>query len=85
MNQLIEDLTWKDNHTSFRAAQLLSNLAISDHEKRMLVDFAKLYDVAKNPKFVMARHSLQRIWQVVLAGEEQKDMIMNHLIEGFKS
>ncbi|MFQ9520097.1 MAG: hypothetical protein ACLRZR_01810 [Turicibacter sp.] len=85
MNQLIEDLTWKDNHKSFRADQLLSNLAISDHEKRMLVDFAKLYDVAKNPKFVMARHSLQRIWQVVLAGEEQKDMIMNHLIEGFKS
>lgn len=38
-NQLILDLNNKDNHKRSRAAQFLSNLAISDSEKRMLIVF----------------------------------------------
>lgn len=56
-DRLKEDLTHPDNHRRSRSAQFLSNLAISDPEKRMLKDFKVLWEVTKDPKFVTARHS----------------------------
>lgn len=84
-DQLIEDLTHKDNHQRSRAAQYLANLAKSDPEKRMMTDFPKLWEVTKDEKFVTARHSLQSIWKVGIAGTAQKEMVMEALVERFKN
>ena len=82
-DELVAGLTSSDNHTRSRYAQLLAGLAISDPEKRILTDFSKLWQVTKDPKTVTARHSLQAIWKVGLAGEEQKALVMNHFMERF--
>ncbi|MGP4081052.1 hypothetical protein ACTWQL_14165 [Pseudalkalibacillus sp. R45] len=84
-NELKEDLTHPDNHQRSRAAQFLANLAKSDPEKRMLDDFPALWTVTKDEKFVTARHSLQSIWRVGLAGSEQKEMVIHHLVHRFHS
>ena len=84
-DQLIEWLTDGDNHRRSRAAQFLSGLAISDPEKRILDDFPALWKVTKDPRFVTARHSLQSIWKVALAGDEQKELVMNHIVDRFKN
>lgn len=80
---LMNWLTDPDNHRRSRAAQFLANLAISDPEKRMLTDFAELWKVTKDPKFVTARHSLQSIWRVGLAGAEQQEMVIQHFTDRF--
>ncbi|MDV2686032.1 hypothetical protein RYX56_16815 [Alkalihalophilus lindianensis] len=84
-DQLKEDLTNKDAHKRSRAAQFLSHLAISDLEKRIIDDFPKVWAVTKDPKFVTARHSLQSIWRIALAGAEQKQLVMTHLVDRFKN
>lgn len=84
-DQLKGWLTDPDNHRRSRAAQFLSGLAISDPEQRMLQDFPALWEVTKDPKFVTARHSLQSIWRVGLAGKEQKDLVMAHIIDRFQN
>ncbi|WP_153462977.1 hypothetical protein [Sediminibacillus terrae] len=84
-DELIDWLTDKDNHRRSRAGQFLSALAISDPEKRMLHDFPKLWEVTKDSKFVTARHTLQSIWKVGLAGQEQREMLLNHIIDRFKN
>ncbi|WP_042221849.1 hypothetical protein [Oceanobacillus manasiensis] len=83
-DQLLEDLTHKDNHQRSRAAQYLANLAKSDPETRMMNDFPMLWVVTKDEKFVTARHSLQSIWKVGIAGTPQKEMVMEYLVDRFK-
>ncbi|MDL4839901.1 hypothetical protein [Aquibacillus rhizosphaerae] len=84
-DQLLEDLTHKDNHQRSRAAQYLANLAISDPEMRIMKDFPKLWEVTKDEKFVTARHSLQSIWKVGIAGTTQKEMVMDYMVARFKN
>ncbi|SER57182.1 hypothetical protein [Psychrobacillus sp. OK032] len=84
-DQLKEWLTDPDNHRRSRAAQFLANLAISDPEKRMLEDFSAVWEVTKDPKFVTARHSLQSIWKVAIAGQEQKEMVIKSLVDRFEN
>jgi len=84
-DQLIAWLTDPDNHRRARAAQFLAGLAISDPEKRILNDFPALWEVTRDHKFVTARHSLQSIWKVGLAGSEQKEMVIEHFTDRFKS
>ncbi|WP_347551147.1 hypothetical protein ABFG93_04950 [Pseudalkalibacillus hwajinpoensis] len=81
--ELLEGLTAKDNHQRSRCAQFLSHLAISDPKKRILNDFEALWDVTKDPKFVTARHSLQAIWRVGLAGVEQRKLVISYLVDRF--
>ncbi|WP_449354063.1 hypothetical protein ACUL41_11810 [Virgibacillus natechei] len=84
-DQLKEDLAHFDPHHRSRAAQFLANLAISDPENRMLRDFPELWKVTKDEKFVTARHSLQAIWKVGLAGSEQKEIVITHLVDRFRN
>lgn len=84
-DQLLEWLTDSDNHRRARAAQFLAGLAISDPEKRIIRDFPILWEVTKDSKFVTARHCLQSIWKVGLAGPEQLELILNHFIDRFKN
>jgi hypothetical protein len=65
------------------ATQFLCRLAKSDPEKRMLEDFPAVWEVTKDKKFVTARHSLQSIWKVGLAGTEQKEMVLKSLVDRF--
>ncbi|PPA71009.1 hypothetical protein [Jeotgalibacillus proteolyticus] len=84
-DKLKADLTHKDPHKRSRAAQFLAHLALSDFEKRMLEDFSDVWKVTQDEKFVTARHSLQSIWRVALAGEGQKELVLSHLIDRFKN
>ena len=82
-DDLVIGLTSSNNHTRSRYAQFLSRLAVSDPEKRILTDFPALWEVTKDQKFVTARHSLQSIWRVGLAGTAQKELVMRHLVDRF--
>ena len=84
-DQLKEWLSDRDPHRRSRGAQFLASLAISDPEKRMLADFPVLWEVTRDPKFVTARHALQSIWKVGLAGPEQKQLVITHFIDRFQN
>jgi hypothetical protein len=80
---LVADLKHKDNHVRAIAAQVLSNLAKSDPEKRMLKDFDALLAVTKDERFVTARHCLQSLWKVGVAGEAQRQKYLDGLEQRF--
>lgn len=84
-DKLVTGLTDPNNHTRSRFAQFLARLAKSDPEKRILTDFPALWQVTKDERFVTARHSLQAIWRVGLAGPEQKELVVNHLMNRFET
>jgi len=83
-DDLVEGLTDKDNHVRAIAAQLLANLPRSDPKGRILKDFPVLLSVTRDERFVTARHSLQAIWKVGLAGEKQQKLVMDGLARRFK-
>ncbi|MFJ7935410.1 hypothetical protein [Sporosarcina sp. NPDC096371] len=82
-DQLKKALTDPNNHQRSRAAQFLCHLAISDPEKRILDDYRAIWQVTYDKKFVTARHTLQTIWRIGLAGEEQKEIIVSSLANRF--
>jgi hypothetical protein len=82
-DELLAGLRDKDNHVRAITAQVLSNLAKSDPEMRMLHDFAALLAVTKDERFVTARHCLQSLWKVGLAGEEQQKVCVDGLEQRF--
>ena len=83
-DELVADLTHKDNHIRSIASQLLPNLAAhSDPEQRILQDFEKLLNVTRDSRGVTARHSLQAIWKVGLAGDIQRKMLLEGLEQRF--
>src|SRR5690242_15391570 len=63
-DELLRMLVDGDNRQRAIAAQLLSNLAKSDPQQRMLRDLAALLKVTKDERFVTARHCLQSLWKV---------------------
>lgn len=75
-DDVVAGLSDKNNRVRAITSQLLCNLAKSDPEKRMLADFDKLLLVTKDEWFVTARHCLQAIWKVGLAGSEQREMVV---------
>jgi hypothetical protein len=82
-DELLSWLTDSDNHRRSRGAQLLAGLAKSDPENRITADFPALWAVTSDDKFVTLRHSLQSIWKVGLAGDKQRELVMNNLTERF--
>ncbi len=80
---LLQDLKHHDNHVRAIAGQLLSNLAKSDPQKRMLKDFAALLEVTKDLKFVTARHTMQSLWKIGAAGGEQRELFIERLSDRF--
>ena len=83
-DEMVEGLTHKDNHVRAISAQVLSNLAKSDPKNRMLKDFDKLLEVTKDERFVTARHCLQSLWKVGVAGKKQQKVYMDGLERRFK-
>ena len=83
-DEMVENLTHKDNHNRAIAAQILCNLAKSDPKNRILKDFDRLLSVTKDERFVTARHCMQSLWKVGVAGEKQKKIYMDGLAGRFK-
>jgi hypothetical protein len=76
---MVADLRHKDNHVRAIAAQVLCNLAKSDPEKRILKDYDALLAVTKDERFVTARHCLQSLWKIGLAGKQQQERLVDGL------
>ncbi|UOQ48511.1 hypothetical protein MUN88_21190 [Gracilibacillus caseinilyticus] len=82
-DKLVEDLSSKDAHDRSRAGQFLSYLAISDPENRILEDFDQVWQVTYDEKFVTARHTLQAIWRIALAGEQHERLVVDRMTDRF--
>jgi hypothetical protein len=83
-DELLANLTHKDNHNRAIAAQVLCNLAKSDPKEKMLKDFDSLLAVTKDERFVTARHCMQALWKVGVAGKKQQKAYMAGLDGRFK-
>jgi hypothetical protein len=83
-DELLANLSHKDNHNRAIAAQVLCNLAKSDPKNGILKDFDKLLAVTEDERFVTARHCLQSLWKVGVAGNKQRKIYMEGLERRFK-
>jgi hypothetical protein len=83
-DELLINLTHPDNHNRAIAAQVLCNLARSDPKNRALKDFDKLLEVTKDERFVTARHCLQSLWKVGVAGKKQQKIYLEGLERRFR-
>lgn len=85
-DELVQDLKHKDNHVRSIAAQVLCNLAAhSDPEGRIFRDFPALIQLTKDKRFVTARHGLQSLWKIGLAGDKQKQLMIEGLGERYRT
>jgi len=82
-DDLLGILKTGDNRQRAIAAQVLCNLAKSDPENRMVQDVKALVAVTKDERFVTARHCLQSLWKVGVAGEAQRKKLVAGLVKRF--
>lgn len=82
-DDVVAHLRSSDNHDRSIAAQLLARLAQSDPDGRIREDFASLLSVTRDARFVTARHALQSLWRVGLAGEWQRALVIDGLTTRF--
>jgi hypothetical protein len=82
-DELLAGLSDKDNHMRAISTQILSNLAKSDPERRMLKDFPALLAVTRDERFVTARHTLLALWKVGATGKSQQEMVVSGLAGRF--
>lgn len=78
-DEMLASLNHKDNHVRAIAAQVLCNLAKSDPRERILKDFDSLLEVTRDDRFVTARHCMQALWKVGVAGKKQQKAYMEGL------
>lgn len=78
-DDMVAALSNEDNHVRAIAAQILCNLAKSDPKERILKDFKALLELTTDERFVTARHCLQSLWKVGVAGKKQQKMYMDGL------
>jgi hypothetical protein len=83
-DEIVDNLSHKDNHNRAIAAQVLCNLVKSDPKNRIQKDFDALLAVTKDERFVTARHCLQALWKVGAAGKKQQKKLVDGLEVRFK-
>lgn len=83
-DEMLTTLRHENNHQRAIAAQVLCNLAKSDPDGKMQRDFKALLAATKDEKFVTARHSLQALWKVGLAGKSQQKLLLAGLEHRFQ-
>lgn len=83
-DQMVDDLAHTDGPRRAFAAQMLAHLALSDPDDRMRSDFAALAAVLRDEKTVTARHALQSLWRVGLAGEDRRALVLDALETRFR-
>ena len=82
-DELVVALKHRDNHVRAIAAQVLCNLAKSDPQKRMLRDFPALLALTHDERYVTARHCMQALWKVGVAGKDQLKTYLEGLTTRF--
>jgi hypothetical protein len=82
-DEIVANLSHKDNHNRAIAAQVLCNLAKSDPKGHILKDFDVLLAVTRDERFVTARHCLQALWKVGAAGKKQQKQLVDGLAGRF--
>lgn len=82
--EMVANLRDTDNRRRAISSQILCNLAKSDPEQRMLNDLPALIAVTKDEKFVTARHCMQSLWKVGIAGEAHLRMLVQGLAARFE-
>lgn len=75
-DEVVERLASPDNHDRAIAGQLLPRLALSDPEHRIVGDLPRLMGVTDDEKFVTARHTIQSLWRIGLAGDEARGALL---------
>ena len=78
-DELVGQFTHADNHNRAIAAQLLCSLAKSDPEIRMLSELPALLALTKDARFVTARHCMQSLWKIGVAGKRQQQQLVRGL------
>ncbi|WP_248961979.1 hypothetical protein [Sphaerisporangium perillae] len=82
-DEVVGNLAHEDNHNRAIAAQILCNLALSDPEERILGDLGALIEVTGDKRFVTARHCLQSLWKIGLAGTTRRTALLGALVARF--
>jgi len=82
-DEVVANLSHKDNHNRAIAARVLCNLAKSDPKGQILKDFDALLAVTRDERFVTARHCLQALWKVGAAGRKQRKRLVDGLAARF--
>jgi hypothetical protein len=83
-DEVVADLSHKDNHRRAISAQVLCNLAKSDPDGRIFKDFPALLTVTKDDRFVTARHCMQALWKVGVVGKKHQQLLLDGLESRFK-
>jgi hypothetical protein len=83
-DDLLQIMKKGDNRQRSIASQVLCSLAASDPQERMVKDVKALLAVTKDERFVTARHCLQALWKVGVAGERQRAALLKGLVARFK-
>src|SRR4051794_7955268 len=73
-----------DNRQGSIAGQLLSNLAKSDPEARIVRDAERLIALTRDERFVTARHVLLSLRKIAIVGDRQRKAIVDGLARRFK-
>ena len=73
-----------DNRQRSICGQLLSNLALSDPDLRILREVPLLIHLTRDEHFVTARHTLLSLWKVAAAGPRQRAAILEGLDMRFR-
>jgi len=81
---LVALLTDGNNRTRAIAAQVLCNLAKSDPEERIVDTLDDLLEVTRDERFVTARHCMQSLWKVGVAGPAPREKLLDGLETRFR-
>jgi hypothetical protein len=82
-DDVVLNLTHTDNHNRAIASQILCNLAKSDPDGRILASIDQLFAVTHDRRFVTARHCLQALWKIGVAGEFQREVLLDEFATRF--
>lgn len=82
-DEVVAQLHSPDNHNRAIAGQLLPRLAISDPEGRILQNLPALLAVTNDEKFVTARHTIQSLWRMGLAGAPTREAYLDAVARRF--
>ncbi len=83
-DRMLAELSHRDGARRSFAAQLLARLAISDPESRMIRDFQSVAAIMRDPKTVTARHALQSLWRIGLAGSDRAALVVDALAQRYE-
>ncbi|MFL2078509.1 hypothetical protein ACEN4K_08405 [Marinilactibacillus psychrotolerans] len=83
-DKLVDDLSSSNMELRLRAGQLLSYLAISDSEQRILEIFPEIWDITYDLDYESSLDLFQSTWKIGLAGAEQKKYYFKPMKKDFK-